>query len=111
MTEAMERETFDFSKKGSAKDEVIFEFAEEESSQQLCVCRGVITRASPVFKVMLEGPLQEAREHKVRIEDFNIEDFREFLYCIDPGTLKSVTGKTLVKFYNVDAQTCRSLDT
>lgn len=101
MTEETEEE-FDFSQKGFFENEIIFEFANEESTE-LYVGRDILVRASPVFKAMLKGSLKEAKERKVKIEDFKMEDFKEYLYCIDPGTLKSVTGKVFV--YNFDSQT------
>lgn len=98
MSEEIEEKEFDFSEKGMFKEEIIFQFADEENGE-LYVSRDIIVRASPVFKAMLNGSSKEAQEGKVKIVDFKMEDFREFLYCIDPGTLKSITGKHLFVSY------------
>lgn len=82
----------DFSEKGHSIDEIVLEFDSEENGQ-LYASLGVLASASPVYKAMFQSDLKEAKEQKVEIKDFDIEDFREFLYCIDSGTLKPINGK------------------
>lgn len=87
-----DKKKLDFSEKGHSVDEIVLEFDSEENGQ-LYVSLGVLASASHVFKAMFQSDSKEAKEKKVEIKDFNIVDFREFLYCIDAGTLKPINGK------------------
>lgn len=79
-----------FEVEGNCPDEIVLEFAEDK---RLYVSRHVLIRASPVFRAMFDHDCKEKEEGKVKIVDIGINDFKEFLLCIDPGTLKELKCK------------------
>lgn len=92
-----EAETLEFSTPGKCDDEIILEF--EDESKRLHVSRNVLCRSSPVFKAMFSHSSEESKTGIVHIEDYSIEEFNEFLLCIDPGTLNEVTSKIFTKYH------------
>ena len=78
-----------FENQGNSPDEIILEFGEGT----LYVSKHVLIRASPVFRSMFEHDCKEKEEGKVNIDDIDIEDFNQFLLCIDPGCLNDLNGE------------------
>lgn len=86
-----ERRLLEFENSGKGGDEIVLEFGDK--NELLYVNRYVLCSTSPVFKAMFEHSTKEAKEGRVKIEDFKIEDFNELLMCIDPRTQKKVTSR------------------
>lgn len=84
-------ESKDYESKGVSPDEIALEFG---NNKRLYMSRHVLFLASPVFSAMFKHDFREKREEVVKVEG-DIEQFREFFQCIDPGVLKKVTGISL----------------
>ncbi|XP_052768096.1 capping protein inhibiting regulator of actin dynamics-like [Mya arenaria] len=64
----------------------------EEGCEKLYAPRSFLALASPVFKAMFKGNFKESCTGVVKITDFSKKNFLEFLLCLDPGTMKGISG-------------------
>ncbi|XP_041357433.1 uncharacterized protein LOC121374398 [Gigantopelta aegis] len=57
----------------------------------------ILSYASPVFAKMFHGEFTEKDQAKIPLPEKKYDDFRSFLLCIHPATLKEVTTENVEK--------------
>ncbi|XP_067667532.1 BTB and MATH domain-containing protein 36-like [Haliotis asinina] len=63
--------------------------------KKLHVSKLVLSLVSPVFKTMLEGDYKEKHTSEISFPEKKFDDMLQFLLCVYPSTVKSVTIRNL----------------